>query len=248
MKQVRAIVLAAGQGKRLRSEQSDLPKVLREANGHALLHYVLKAISFIEPAQTMLVVGYQAERVKEYVGSSYPTVLQEQQLGTGHAVACAKEWIAAEDSPVLCCYGDMPLIRPDTYAGLVKEHVRSGASCTILSYETPLDLAYGRLVCDMQGNFLKIVEDRDCNEEEKKIHAYNAGVYVFSAQALLDGLASLQNNNNQNEYYLTDIPGFLQARGDKVRLFSSQDKHECLGVNTQEDLDEVSALLRAKEV
>ncbi len=249
---VRAVVLAAGQGKRLNSEAANLPKVLRRAAGHTLLEHVLRTLNFIDPSDTMLVVGYMWEKVCATVAPEYLHVIQTEQLGTGHAVAQARAWLEEvakklPAAPILCCYGDMPLISRETYIGMIKHHIASAATCTILSYDTPLDLAYGRIIRNADGEFCEVVEDRDCTPAQKAIHEYNAGVYVFAVQALLDGIASLKNNNSQNEYYLTDIPGFLRSRGDKIELYRSTGKYEGLGVNTQADLDLVSRILRGEQ-
>lgn len=242
--EARAIVLAAGQGKRLQSEQHALPKVLRTIEDKPLLSYVLDSLDFLPPERVMLVVGFRWQDVIHSCNPAHPYVLQEKQLGTGHAVAQAHDWIAAGEGPVLCCYGDMPLIRRSTYEGLIETHLRQGAACTLLAYHTELELAYGRILRRPDGSFDSVVEDRDCTPAQKNIREYNAGVYVFDPHALLEGLEQLRPDNSQGEYYLTDVPGFLRARGDKVALYASQGRYECLGVNTREDLDWLSELVR----
>lgn len=243
----RALVLAAGQGKRLRSEKDDLPKVLRSAAGRPLIGWVLDRLSCIDPQQVMLVMGYQWQRVRAAVPAVHPHVLQLEQRGTGHAVSMAAAWIAQSDSPILVCYGDMPLIRAETYQGLLEAHLGAHAPCTMLSYCTPLELTYGRILRRPDETFDRIVEHRDCNAEQLKIHEYNAGVYVFEPQALLEGLEQLTNANAQKEYYLTDVPGYLRRQGHSIGIYAARGQYECLGVNTQADLDQVSRLLEEEQ-
>lgn len=239
----RALVLGAGKGKRLGSEALQIPKVLRLANGRPLLSYVLDALDFIPQENICLVVGFQGDTVLATVDSHHPYVYQREQLGTGHAVAQAREWISQGSGPVLCCYGDMPLITKETYRNMLALHEAEGNDCTLLAYKTDLDLAYGRILRDERGHFVSVVEDKDCTPEQKQIHEYNAGVYVFEPEALLKGLERLNNRNQQGEYYLTDVPGFLK----KVDVYTCDGRYEGLGVNTVEDLEMVSRCLAEHE-
>ncbi len=231
----KAVVLAAGKGTRMQSERNHLPKVLREANGKPLLHYVLEALSFLAPADTILVTGYMHDAV-EAAFPGYPAVLQEPQLGTGHAVQCAAPLLEGFDGTVLVCYGDMPLLKQETYEALLRDHARTGAACTLLAGTTDLDLPYGRVVRQENGDFLRVVEDRDCTPEQKKIRELNVGIYAFDAQKLLRALGRLQNANAQHEYYLTDVPAILLSDGDRVRIYSQPLGEQIIGVNTPEQL------------
>lgn len=236
----RAIILAAGKGSRICSEGNDLPKVLRKIRGKTLLDAVLEGLDFIPDDKKLLVLGYQSQKVLEHLrqqGRDLAYVLQEPQLGTGHAVQQAREWIAGSEEPVLVCYGDMPLIRKDSYEKLCQLQQERQAGCVLLDYHTPRELAYGRLLSNERGELLRIVEDRDCSLEEKAIRHYNIGVYVFRPDLLLEGLQSLQPNNAQKEYYLTDVPGYLQSKGERILLQPTSGRYEGQGVNTQEDLD-----------
>ena len=162
---IKAVVLAAGKGTRLRTEGVDLPKVLRQAAGRALLDYVLEALDFLDQKDVVLVAGYQRDKVLAAY-SGYPSAVQEPQLGTGHAVQCAKEALAGFDGSVLICYGDMPLMRRETYLSLIETHRREGNDCTLLSAVSDEELPYGRIVRNESGAFARIVEDRDCTPEE----------------------------------------------------------------------------------
>ncbi|MGI6077614.1 MAG: NTP transferase domain-containing protein [Fastidiosipilaceae bacterium] len=240
---LRAVVLAAGKGTRLQSEKSDLPKVMRRAAGRPLLGWVLDKISFVDPSHTVIVVGYKAEAVQSEIGAAYQYALQEEQLGTGHAVQMAMPALANFEGPVLICYGDMPLISESTYRNLFSTHIREGNACTMLAYISDKDLGYGRIVRDDQGIFKAVVEDRDCTPEQKNITELNAGVYVFDAAWLREGLNLLQNNNAQGEYYLTDVPTWIQSQGGRIGIQGTTGEFEGIGVNTQEDLDLVNKLL-----
>ena len=146
---MKAIILAAGKGKRLLSEQHDMPKVMREALGKPLLRYVVENLSFIEKKEDIVIVaGYKKEKVFEAFADGYAFAVQDEQKGTGHAVNCAKDLFVDYDGPVLVCYGDMPMFKKSTYENLVKVHEEAGNDCTILTGVTDRKLAYGRIVRD----------------------------------------------------------------------------------------------------
>ena len=239
----KAIVLAAGKGTRLQTEGITLPKVMREANGKPLLHYVLQNLSFLKQEDIVLVVGYHREDVLKVYGA-YPHAVQEPQLGTGHAVAVAKDYFADYDGPVLICYGDMPLLRRSTYENLLAAHQEQGNACTLLTGTCGWDLPYGRILRDGDGTFLGVVEDRDCTPEQKAIRELNVGVYVFDSKKLFAALGQLKNTNAQKEYYLTDVPAILWAQGDKVGACCACEGAELIGVNTVEQLRMVEEELR----
>lgn len=235
MNQTMAVVLAAGKGTRMQSERDMLPKVLRKAAGKPLLHYVLSAISFLPKDRTVLVTGYRHELV-EQAFPGYPSALQEPQLGTGHAVQCAQTYLDGFDGTVLVCYGDMPLLRTEVYQDLLAAHQASGAQCTLLAGTCEEYLPYGRVLQDADGNFLRVVEDRDCTPTQKQIRDLNAGIYCFDCQALLKGLSLLRSDNAQKEYYLTDVPELIRQDGGKVSVFRAALNEQIIGVNTPEQL------------
>ncbi|MCL2827340.1 MAG: NTP transferase domain-containing protein [Oscillospiraceae bacterium] len=244
---IKAVVLAAGKGTRLQTEGSDLPKVMRTALGEPLLHYVLDAISFIPPKDTILVVGYQKEMVISHF-TGYVFAEQTEQLGTGHAVMAAKDALGTEEFPVLICYGDMPLLRRETYEDLMATHLRDQNACTILTGTTHLPLAFGRIVRDEAGRFLEVVEDRDCTSEQKAITELNVGVYVFQSGALLPALDQLGCHNSQGEYYLTDVPAILREAGARVGICKRELGDELIGVNTVVELQQVEQSLARRAV
>lgn len=240
---LKAVVLAAGKGTRLRTEGCDLPKVMRQALGKPLLYYVLDALSFIEKEDVIIVVGYQKEKVMEYFGG-YEFAEQKEQLGTGHAVMSAADALQGYDGAVLVCCGDMPIIKKETYMALAETHFSEGNDCTMLTGTSDEALPYGRVVRAENGGFLKIIEEKDCTPEEKKIEELNSGVYIFNSKKLLPALSKLKNNNSQGEYYLTDVPYVLQAQGDKIGICKRNLGSEIIGVNTPEQLAQVEQLLK----
>lgn len=246
MNQVKAVVLAAGQGKRLLSEQHNLPKVLREANGKPLLHHVLDALSFLPKQDTILVVGYMRDKVVERF-PGYPIAVQEPQNGTGHAVQCAQEYLRDFDGPVLVCCGDMPLLERDSYLKLLAVHQEEHNTCTFLSGTSAVDLHCGRVLRDGQGRFAGIVEDKDCDAQTAKIREYNAAVYVFDCRELLTCLSLLKNNNAQGEYYLTDVPYLMLDRHGTVGICNLDDGEQIIGVNTPEQLEMVENRLKQRQ-
>lgn len=242
-KRVKAIVLAAGKGSRMKSDDAEMPKVMRRVCGLPLLSHVLGELSFFEKSDIILVVGYKRELVidayKEYVHA-----VQEQQLGTGHAVMAAEAELRGFSGAVLICYGDMPLLKQNTYKALIDFHFEANNHCSILSGTTDKPLAYGRIVRDDNGNFQKVVEDKDCNLEQKRISELNSGVYVFDSQMLFEVLSTVESNNSQGEYYLTDAPAIMLKRGAKVGLLKRELGEEIIGVNNEDELAYIEDLIK----
>ena len=243
-REIRVIVLAAGKGKRLQSESTDLPKVLREAAGRPLLAWVLDNLAFISQDRTILVIGFQAEKVQLAMGETYQYAFQKEQLGTGHAVAAAAPLLQDYEGDVLVIYGDMPLFKPDTYRKLVEKHQASGADCTMLTAIADHIPDYGRVLRDANGRFAGIVEQKDCTPEQLLIHEVNPGIYVFKAPLLLRVLSSLRNENAQGEYYLTDVPLLVMETGVKIETETIHDDDQIIGVNTLEDLARCERILQ----
>ncbi len=239
---VKAAVLAAGKGTRLRTEGVDLPKVMRQAAGRPLLGHVLNELAFLDQKDIVLVVGYQREKVLAAY-PEYPHAVQEPQMGTGHAAQCARGALEGFEGDLLICYGDMPLMRRATYEALLETHRREGNDCTMLSALSDRELPYGRVIRDGTGRFSRIVEDRDCTPEEKQVRELNVGVYVFRTPALWRALDQLRPNNAQGEYYLTDAPALIQAAGGTVGVCPTCTTEEMLGVNTVEQLEQVERCL-----
>lgn len=247
---MKAVILAGGQGKRIGSEQEGLPKALRLANGRPLVDYVLDALSFAD--ETILVVGFNRNRIYEHLGNKCEYAVQEEQLGTGHALKCADEFYMDYDGPVLVTFADMPLLTSKTYRKVLSEynkHLRNNdpAACVMLSVIlNDADLPYGRIIRDEKGDYAKIVEERDCDDEQKKIREVFFGVMLFNGVKLHKAVKKLKNRNAQNEYYITDLPTILQEEGEKVVVCVIHDQDEVYGVNTLPDLHRMEEILKKR--
>lgn len=245
MNNIKALVLAAGKGTRLRTEGINLPKVMRLADGKPLLHHVLTALDFLPQEDVILVVGYQKEAVLEAY-PQYPHAVQEVQNGTGHAVQCAAHLLKDFDGHVLICCGDTPLMQRSTFQSLVNLHLSQGNSCTMLSSILDEGGNYGRVLREEDGSFKCIVEARDCTPEQVAVREVNVGAYLFHVPELLSALSQLKTDNAQGELYLTDCPAIIKAAGHRVGVCDTCSEQEMLGVNTVEQLQEVENILRAR--
>ena len=240
MSVVRSVVLAAGMGTRM---QSDRAKVLHEVGGKAMIHWVLSGLREAGVESHVVVVGYQHDVVESAVAAPGVTcVLQEPQLGTGHAVQCAEASLAG-DGAVLVTVGDAPLVRASTYAALLDAHGKSGAAATVLSAEMSDPSGYGRILRDGAGQVTAIVEDRDATEAERQVREINSGIYVFRADDLRWALAGLTAENAQGEYYLTDTLALLVERGRPVAAHLAPSSAEIMGVNDPVQLAEAGRVL-----
>jgi UDP-N-acetylglucosamine diphosphorylase/glucosamine-1-phosphate N-acetyltransferase len=244
---MKSIVLAAGKGKRLNSEQLNLPKVLRQAAGNPLIKYVLNNISFIHQEDTIVVVGYEKDMVMDYIGGNYKFVTQNEQLGTGHAVMMAEEVLKSYNGDVLVLYGDMPLLTMETFKNLACEHKKSSSNCTVMTAIADNPPPYGRIIRNCSGELTDIIEVKDCSEEQLAVNEINVGVYVFDSKTLFSYLKELKNNNSQKEYYLTDVPKILLNHDISVNTFTLKNIEEIFGVNTPEDLEYCENVLGKRE-
>jgi bifunctional UDP-N-acetylglucosamine pyrophosphorylase/glucosamine-1-phosphate N-acetyltransferase len=240
-----AIVLAAGQGTRMRSA---LPKVLHPAAGRTLLAWVLDAAGALAPDRTVVIVGHGAEPVRQAIDAPVSVVVQEPQLGTGHAVACAVDFGALDGfaGDVLVLAGDSPCVRPDVLAALRDHHRSTGAAATVLTFRTDRPARYGRVVRDSGGRFLRIVEATDASPDELAIRECNSSMYLFDAAALVDALPRLSSDNAQGETYLPDALAVIAAAGGRVEAVPAADESDGWGVNTRADLARVHAHLNAR--
>ncbi len=239
------IVLAAGVGKRMKSE---LPKVLHPVLGRTLVGHVLAAVDEALPGSRVLVViGRGAERVAEHVAEQAPhagTVLQAEQRGTGHAVRVALDAVPDDDGPVVVLNGDLPLITPATLGALVAGHETAHAGVTVLTAEVADPGGAGRIVRGEGGAVSRIVEQRDASPVELAINEINAGAYAFDAGALREMLGKISTNNDQGEEYLTDVVGLMVAGGWPVRAHLTADPDETLGCNDRVELAALRATMR----
>ncbi len=236
------IIMAAGKGTRMKS---DLPKVLHRANGRPLVQYVLDTALSLDPEKIVLIVGHQAELVKEAT-ARYRIIaaLQEPQLGTGHAVMQTESLLNDFNGEVLILSGDAPLVNAETLQELIAFHRSSHAAATVLTAELNDPTGYGRVIRELNSDHvLKIVEQKDASEQELVVREINSGVYVFDTRMLFDALGQINTNNAQKEYYLTDVFGICFECGQKVCAFKTDNPDEILGINTPEQLVEAERLL-----
>lgn len=231
---LRAVVLAAGKGTRMNSARA---KVLHEAAGRPILHYVLDLCGELE-AETVVVVGHQAEAVKESCAgrTGVAFALQEPQLGTGHAVQVAVKEMGRQEGPVLVLAGDVPLLRVETLRALCALRQKTGAAAALVSFKTPSPGAYGRIVRGEDGRVRSIVEARDATREQLLIDEVNASLYVFDGARLDAVIRSLRSDNAQGEFYLTDVIGMMAESGDRIEALVAADPSETAGVNTTGEL------------
>ncbi|MGN7765787.1 bifunctional UDP-N-acetylglucosamine diphosphorylase/glucosamine-1-phosphate N-acetyltransferase GlmU [Paenibacillus sp. 22594] len=238
-----AVVLAAGQGKRMKSK---LYKVLHPVCGKPMVGHVLDTVKATGCQRTVVVVGHGAEKVKAYVGLNAEYVLQETQLGTGHAVKQAKDLLSGETGTTVVICGDTPLVTAETLEGLMALHEGQNAAATVLTAVMEQPAGYGRIIRGEDGGVLKIVEQKDCSPEEAAVNEINTGTYCFDNAKLFAALEKVTNSNNQQEYYLTDVIGILRAQGDIVLGYQAHDAAESIGVNDRLALSEAEGLMRQR--
>jgi bifunctional UDP-N-acetylglucosamine pyrophosphorylase/glucosamine-1-phosphate N-acetyltransferase/UDP-N-acetylglucosamine pyrophosphorylase len=238
-----AIILAAGKGTRMKS---DLPKVLVPVCGRPMIEYVVDALLDCGVDSLEVVVGYRREMVEQTLAARPRTrfVPQTEQLGTGHAVMMCRDAIAAHDGAVLIVAGDSPCIQRDSIRRLLEEFDRTRPACLMGTAHKTNPAGLGRIVRDAQGNFDRIVEEKDATEEQRRITEVNMSTYLFNAGDLLEALGNLKANNRQGEYYLTDCPGILKGMGRTVQALDVLKPIEALSINTMDELQEVETAMR----
>ncbi len=235
-------VLAAGKGKRMRS---NLPKVLHKVLGRAMIDHVLHTVESLKPKAIAMVTGHASEMVREHVGQpvNLDWVIQDKQLGTGHAVKQCENVIRDVRDVLIVC-GDTPLLSVDTLAKLVDEHRSAGTDVTVLTAKPVNPLGYGRIVRDDDGNVTNIVEEKDATDKQRQISEVSSGIYCVRHEVLFDLLHAIGNTNAQSEYYLPDIVPLALNAGQSVRAVAMFDSDEMVGVNDRVDLSDVEAIMQ----
>ena len=237
-KELRVIILAAGKGTRM---NSDLPKVLHKLKGKPLLDYVIDESELLNPKEIILVVGFKKERVIKHTESRinlrYAT--QIEQLGTGHAVLQTNELLKNRKGHILILYGDVPNIKASTLQPIVNDHISNNRDLTLITAEIDDPTGYGRIVRDKNGNLLKIIEEKDCSDDEKKIKEWNPGIYIFKIPEVFKILNNIKTNNASKEYYLTDAIGLSQQSNMQIKAIKIENSDEVIGVNTADQLKEL---------
>ncbi|MCQ6268502.1 bifunctional UDP-N-acetylglucosamine diphosphorylase/glucosamine-1-phosphate N-acetyltransferase GlmU [Fictibacillus sp. WQ 8-8] len=238
-----AVVLAAGQGTRMKSS---LYKVLHPVCGKPMVQHVVDQISQLDMQKIVTVVGHGAEKVKDQLGDRSGYVLQEEQLGTAHAVMQADDALSKEDGITLVVCGDTPLITAETMQKLIDEHQAAGAKVTILTAKAEDPAGYGRVLRNESGTVERIVEHKDASDEEKKVQEINTGTYCFDNQSLFEALSSVNNDNSQGEYYLPDVIEIIQKKGEVVAAYQTPSFDETLGVNDRVALSQAEKTMKKR--
>jgi bifunctional UDP-N-acetylglucosamine pyrophosphorylase/glucosamine-1-phosphate N-acetyltransferase len=243
MSEAIAVVLAAGMGTRMKS---DLPKVLFPVLGRPMIEYVLDALAAAGVHRTIIVVGYRADDVKKLLGGrqGIEFALQSERLGTGHAVKMAQPLLSAQRGPVVIVAGDSPMIQAASVRKLLEHFAEYSPACLLGTLHKSIPQGLGRIVRDASGHFQGIVEEKDATDEQRRLTEVNMSTYVFGGPELLQALDRLQNNNRQQEYYLTDCPGILKREGKRVEALPILQPCEALSINTIEELQSVEAEMK----
>lgn len=238
-----SVILAAGMGTRMKSK---MPKVLHKVCGKPLSKWVIDASKAAGADKVCAVVGHKAETVKEVLGDVCEFALQAEQKGTGHAVMQAIDVIKNSKGEVVILNGDTPLITAETINKAIEYHKNNGNQATVITAIFDDATGYGRIVRDNDGSVLKIVEQKDASEEEKKINEVNSGMYVFDAQSLVYALDKITPNNAQGEYYLTDTLEILLSAGKKIGGYAISDNDEIRGINDRVQLNEAEKIMQKR--
>ena len=248
MKEIRAIVPAAGKGKRLQKVSGDMPKAMFRVGNRPMLEVVLENIGFIDEKNIYIVVGYGKEKITEYFGDRFSYAEQTQQLGTGHAVMECAEAFKDFDGTVLITFGDMPLFRREEMEKMCLQHAENGADCTLMTAENPGLKLWARVLRDEKGEFAAIVEGKDCTPEQARIKELFSGVMAFNSKSLFEILPQVGCANVQQEYYVTEVPELMVKHGMKVQTYFTADGDDLRGINTPEDLEVCEQILRKRGI
>ena len=238
-----AVILAAGQGTRMKSK---LYKVLHPVCGKPMVQHVVDQITKLNIEKMVTVIGHGAEMVKAQLGDVSEYALQEKQLGTAHAVMQAQESLEGLEGTTIVVCGDTPLIKAETIEAMFKHHHELGAKATILTATIDDPTGYGRIIRNDSGLVEKIVEHKDATEEERLIKEFNSGTYCFDNKALFEALKLVSNDNVQGEYYLPDVIEILKNQGEVVTAYQTDDLDETLGVNDRVALSEAERIMRKR--
>src|SRR5690625_5297624 len=238
-----AIVLAAGQGTRMKSK---LYKVLHPVLGRPMVQHVIDEVKGSQLDGIVTVVGHGAEQVKERIGDKSKFVLQEEQLGTGHAVMQAEELLKDKEGTTIVVCGDTPLITGETYQKLFDQHEKTNAKATVLTATAPNTNGYGRGDRNKDNEVEHNVEHKEAREMERSIDEINTGTYCFDNKALFQALQHVSNDNTQGEYYLPDVIGIMRKQSEKVSAFLTADFNETIGINDRVALAEATQILKRR--
>jgi len=249
MEKYAAIILAAGKGTRMGgAEGSEIPKVMYEIVGEPIIRHSVTLTRKAGIQRIVLVVGYKKELIENYFGNEVEYAIQNKQLGTGHAVACAKSVVKGMSESVIVFYGDNPLYKPETIQKLITLYEKEKPTVAMLSvhFDDPMFWAFGRIIRDEEGEVVGIVEHKDCDKEQLKITECNPGFYIFDAAWLWDNIAKLDTENAQHELYLTDMIYLAKEQGKRIVAMPVSEESEALGINTKEQLEAAGEVLGSR--
>ncbi|MBM7543156.1 bifunctional UDP-N-acetylglucosamine diphosphorylase/glucosamine-1-phosphate N-acetyltransferase GlmU [Amphibacillus cookii] len=238
-----AVILAAGQGTRMKSK---LYKVLHPVMGRPMVQHIVDQLQALKLDKMVTVVGAGAEQVKDQLGDITDYVVQNQQLGTGHAVLQAEPLLKNDHGMTIVVCGDTPLLTKETLDALFEHHLQAEAQVTVLTTTINNPTGYGRIIRDQRGHVAKIIEQKDANQDQLLVKEINTGTYCFDNQFLFEALAHVTNDNNQGEYYLPDVIEIAQKQGHKVTAFQTADPNETLGVNDRVALATAEKLMKQR--
>lgn len=243
MEQAVAIVMAAGKGTRMKSKKS---KLVHKIYGKEIISRAVENVKRAGIEEVITVVGYQKEQIEEVLKDTVKYAVQDEQLGTGHAVIQAAKLLEGRKGKVLVLNGDHPIMRPETLKNLVELSKQRGESATILTMVHDNILPYGKIIHDEEGNIKQIIEHKDCTLEQQQIKEVNLGMYCFDIEELQKALKELRNDNVQKEYYLTDVIKIMYDKGLKTGSIVVSDNAEVLGVNDRMDLQILTKALQLR--
>lgn len=258
MEKYAAIILAAGKGTRMNDgKESQIPKVMYEIAGKPIINWSVKLIRESGIHKIVLVVGYKKELISEYFGCNQGDLacqniefaVQEEQLGTGHAAASARNVIEGKAESIIVFYGDNPLYKPETVKKLIEMYETEKPTIAMLTvhFDNPEFWAFGRIIKDANGHVIDIVEQKDCDAEQLKIEECNPGFYIFDAAWFWDNVSKIQTNNAQHEYYLTDIVRIAASQGKKVIATPVSEIGEALGINNPEQQKKAEEIILRRQ-
>jgi bifunctional UDP-N-acetylglucosamine pyrophosphorylase/glucosamine-1-phosphate N-acetyltransferase len=242
MMNLTAVILAAGQGTRMRS---DLPKVLHPLLGKPMAYFAIEAARLVTGKRPVLVIGHGADQVRQVLGDQVDYVIQEPQLGTGHALMQVEPFLTGKSNLVLVTYADMPLLTAESLTRLVESAQSQHSPITMMTVTTKNTRGFGRILRDPHGQVSGVVEEAQASPEQLNIHELNPGVYCFNASWLWQALKRI-NLSPKGEYYLTDLVGMAVADGYIVRTIEMEDVDEVIGINTRLHLAQAEAILRQR--
>jgi bifunctional UDP-N-acetylglucosamine pyrophosphorylase/glucosamine-1-phosphate N-acetyltransferase len=241
--EVKAIVLAAGKGTRMHTE---LPKCAHQIIDKAMVEYVVDSLRAAKVEEIITVVGYKKEVLESILARKTKFVYQAEQLGTAHAVLMAEHLLRDFKGTTLIAIGDMPMITSETYSQLIEYHAQTDADLTVLTTNHPEPFGYGRIIRNQNRDIERIVEEKDCTEEQKKITEINSSIYLVDNQKLFASINEIKSNNRQNEYYLTDIVRIFREKGFRISGYTAEDYWEISGANDKYQLMQIENYLQDK--